>query len=73
MKVIKDINTLVSAALEVVPECGKLGQAMLYINYFCCCCFSMLKGSLNIHRTITCVYLRIPVFIDIAFYKRQVY
>lgn len=69
MKVIKDINTLVSAALEVFPERGtagpcKVGHKLLFP-------FSMLKCSLNICQLITRLCLWIPVFMDIVIWKGQ--
>ena len=73
MKVIRAINTLVSAAREVFPDHGTAGPckvarkllSFLFFSFF----FSMLQGSLNMCKTITCLCLLIAVFVDTADYK----
>lgn len=70
MKVIKDINTLVSAAMEVFPECGTAGpyKVVCELLFF----FSMFKCSLNICGIITCLSLY-PCLYGVAIDKEQAY
>lgn len=71
MKVIKDINTLVSAAMEVFPECGTAGPYKV-VRELLFLFFSMFKCSLNICRIITCLCLY-PCLYGIAIDKEQAY
>lgn len=69
MKVIKGINTLVSAALEVFPERGTAGPCKV-VHKLLFFFFSMPMCSLNICRTITCLY---PCLCGIAIDNGQAY